>query len=132
MSRPAAPDREGHGNPHYKDSEAMAYVRIEGSMLDIKLEWIDKLLTFQGSLRMPLSHVTNAYVSPVEDLELEEKLKGIGPGFLATIGIFASPKGLVFCDLDNFNECLVIETKGERFPVIAVSPENGDPNELAH
>jgi len=33
----------------------MAYVRIEGSTLEIKLEWIDKLLAFQGSLRMPLS-----------------------------------------------------------------------------
>ena len=110
----------------------VAYVSIEGDALDIKLEWIDKLLAFQGSLRMPLSHVTNAYVSPVEDLGLEEKLKGVGPGFLATVGIFSSAKGLVFCDLDNFNECLVIETRGERFPLIAVSPENGDPNQLAH
>lgn len=110
----------------------MAYVRLDGTSLDIKLEWIDKLLAFQGSLRMPLSHITNAYASSVEDLELQEKLKGIGPGFLATVGIFASLKGLVFCDLDNFNECLVIETLGERFPVIAVSPENGKPNELAH
>ncbi len=110
----------------------MAYVNIDGTTLSIKLEWIDRLLAFQGSLRMPLSHVTNAYASSVEDLELGEKLKGVGPGFLATVGIFGSPKGLVFCDLDNFNECLVIETLGERFPVIAVSPENGNPNELAH
>ena len=66
----------------------MAYVNIDGTTLNIKLEWIDKLLAFQGSLRMPLSHVTNAYASSVEDLELGEKLKGVGPGFLATVGIF--------------------------------------------
>lgn len=110
----------------------MAYVRIDGTALEVKLEWIDKLLAFQGSLRMPLSHITNAYASSLEDLELEAKLKGVGPGFLATVGIFESPKGLVFCDIDNTLKVLVIETQGERFPVIAVSPENGDPNELAH
>ena len=110
----------------------MANVRLSGDQLEIKLEILDQLLAFHGSFRIPLAHVTNAYVSPVADVELEERLRGVGPGFVATAGIFATPKGLIFCDLDDFEDCLVIEMRGERFPRIAVTPENGDSNELAH
>ena len=111
----------------------MADVRIEKDQLTITLSLLDKLLAFHGSMHIPLSHVTNAFVSSVEDLELQFKLRGFGPGFLKTVGVFASPDGVIFCDLTGVNDCLVIETTGERFPKIAVTlPPNVDPTAFAH
>ena len=111
----------------------MANVTIEGDRLAIRLSLLDQLLAFHGSFDIPLSHVTNAYVSSMEDLELQFRLFGTGMSFLKTAGIFANPQGLIFCDLTGEVDCLVIETRGERFPRIAVTlPKGSDPNALAH
>ena len=110
----------------------MADVRIEGDALTIKLSLIDALLAFQGSFHIPLSHVTNAYVSDLEDLQLEYKLDGTNWGLIKSAGVFANPQGLIFVDVGQ-GDCLVIETRGERYPRIAVQLSQGhDPNALAH
>lgn len=94
---------------------------------------LDSLLAFHGSFHIPIEHVTNAFVSDLEDLDLQYQLKGTGWGFVKTAGIFANPNGLIFCDLSGEGDCLVIETRGERFPRIAVQlPKGEDPNALAH
>lgn len=94
---------------------------------------LDEQLSFHGSFHIPLAHVTNAFVSDFEDLELQYKLAGTNLGFLKAAGIFANPEGLIFCDVAGKGDVLVIETRGERFPRIAVElPGNEDANALAH
>ncbi len=111
----------------------MAQVRIDGDSLDIKLSLLDQMLSFHGSFHIPLAHVTNAFVSTFEDLELQYKLAGLNAGFYKSAGVFANPEGLIFVDVSGRENCLVIETRGERFPRIAVQVEEGeDPNGLAH
>lgn len=111
----------------------MADVEIEDGNLTIKLSLVDAMLAFHGSFHIPLAHVTNAYVSDFEDLELQYKLEGTNLGFIKAAGIFANPRGLIFCDIAGEGDCLVIETHGERFPSIAVQLSKGqDPNALAH
>lgn len=111
----------------------MAEVRIDDGNLTIKLSLLDSLLAFHGSFHIPLSHVTNAFVSDLEDLELQYKLEGTGLGYLKEAGVFANSQGLIFCDLTGQGDCLVIETRGERYPRIAVQLPNGeDPNALEH
>ena len=111
----------------------MAEVRIDGGELSIKLSLLDSLLAFHGSFHIPLSHITNAFVSDLEDLELQYRLEGTGWGFIKTAGIFANPNGLIFCDIAGEGDCLVIETRGERYPRIAVQlPKGENPNALAH
>ncbi len=110
----------------------MADVKIENGTLNIKLSLLDSLLAFHGSFHIPLRHVTNAYVSDFEDLELQYRLEGINWGMLKAAGVFANPRGLIFCDVAGQGDCLVIETRGERFPRIAVQPQGVDPNALAH
>lgn len=110
----------------------MAEVKIEGDVLAIRLSLFDQLLAFHSSLNIPLAHIVNAYVSDFEDLELQYKLGGTNLGFLKTAGVFANPEGLIFVDVAA-GDCLVIETRGERFPKIAVQlPEGADPSALAH
>lgn len=91
------------------------------------------MLAFHGSLHIPLEHVTNAYASDFEDLELQYRLEGTNWGLVKAAGVFANPQGLIFCDVAGEGDCLVIETRGERFPKIAVQVSNGqDVNALAH
>ncbi|MHB8141990.1 MAG: hypothetical protein ACYDHD_12205, partial [Vulcanimicrobiaceae bacterium] len=77
----------------------MASVTIEGDELLIAMSLLDEVLSFHGSFRMPLTHVTNAHVSSAGDLELRWRLLGTGAGSLKTAGIFTTPQGIVFCDL---------------------------------
>lgn len=109
----------------------MADVKIEGDTLTINLSLLDKILAFHGSLHIPLSHITNAYVSDLEDLQLQYKLEGTNWGLIKSAGVFANPQGLIFADVGQ-GDCLVIETRGERYPRIAVQPSTGDANTLAH
>lgn len=114
----------------------MADVKIQGDHLDVQLSLLDSALAFHGSLHIPLAHVTNAFVSNFEDLELQYKVAGTGLdllGFLKMAGVFANPQGLIFCDVGGKGDILVLETRGERFPQIAVELASGaDPNALAH
>lgn len=110
----------------------MANVTIDDGILNIKLSLTDRLLAFHGSFHIPLAHVTNAYVSDFEDLELQYDIRGTNLGLLKTTGVFANPQGLIFVDVGD-GDCLVIETRGERYPRIAVQlPSDQDPNALAH
>jgi len=111
----------------------MASVKIVDDKLEIALSITDQLLAFHGSFHIPLEHVTNAYVSDMENLQLQFMLLGTGLGIIKTAGIFTNPQGLIFCDLSGGGNCLVIETRGERFPRIAVQLAAGeDPNAVAH
>jgi len=111
----------------------VAKVKIENDTLKIQLSLLDQLLALHGSIEMPLSHVTNAFVSDFEDLEVQYKLTGTGAGFYKMAGIFANPNGLIFCDVDGERDCLVVETRGERFPRIAITLDKDvDVNALAH
>lgn len=110
----------------------MADVKIEGDALTIKLSLLDQILAFHGSFHIPLSHITNAYVSDLEDLELQYRLEGTNWGLIKSAGVFANPQGLIFVDVGQ-GDCLVIETRGERYPFIAVQLSGGqDANAVAH
>ena len=98
----------------------MAEVKIENGALSVNLSLLDRMLAFHGSLHFPLNHITNAYVSDFEDLELQYQLEGTNWGLIKAAGVFANPQGLIFCDVAGEGDCLVIETNGERFPRIAV------------
>jgi hypothetical protein len=111
----------------------LADVKIEDGAVTIKLSLLDRMLAFHGSMHIPMEHVTNAYVSDFEDLELQYRLEGTNWGLVKAAGVFANPQGLIFCDVAGEGDCLVIETRGERYPRIAVQLRRGeDANALAH
>ncbi len=110
----------------------MADVAIENGTLKIKLSLLDQALAFHSSFEIPLSHITNAYVSDLEELQLQYAIEATNLGLLKSVGVFANPQGLIFADV-GAGDCLVIVTRGERFPQIAVQLAKGkDPNAVAH
>jgi hypothetical protein len=111
----------------------VAVVKLQSDSLEIDISLIDQWLGFQGSFHIPIAHVNNAFVSSLEDLALQYRLEGTNFGLYKSVGVFANPEGLIFVDASGERDCLVIETRGERFPRIAVElPKGQDPNELAH
>ena len=111
----------------------MADVVFKNDHLEIKLSLLDQLVAFHGSFSIPVSHITNAYVSNFEELELKFHLSGYDFGYLKRGGVYSDDSNVIFCDLSGESDCLVIETRGERFPRIAVTLSKGaDPNALAH
>jgi hypothetical protein len=111
----------------------VAEVRFQDDSLVVDISLVDRLLGFHGSFHIPLAHVTNAFVSGFEDLELQYKLEGTNLGFYKSVGVFANPEGLIFVDAAGARDCLVIELRGERYPRIAVQlPDGEDPNQVAH
>jgi len=110
----------------------VADVAIENGVLKIKLSLLDQALAFHSSFEIPLSHITNAYVSDLEELQLQYEIEGANFGLLKSVGVFANPQGLIFVDI-GAGDCLVLVTRGERFPQIAVQlPKGKDPRVLAH
>ncbi len=110
----------------------MAKIRFEESMLCIDLSPLESLWAFHGSFSIPLSHVTNAFVSDKRDLELKLRLLGTSLPKMITAGIFTSPDGLVFCDIGTDQDCLVISTRNEQFATIAIQLKEQNANEIAH
>lgn len=123
----------GTRNPRKPRKEnAVADVVIENGSLKIKLSLLDRALAFHSSFEIPLSHITNAYVSDLEQLQLQYAIEATNFGMIKSAGIFANPQGLIFVDAAA-GDCLVLATRGERFPQIAVQlPEGKDPNAMAH
>jgi hypothetical protein len=123
----------GATNPIQTGKECnLADVAIENGALKIKLSLVDQALAFHSSFDIPLSHITNAYVSDWESLQLQYKIHGTDMGIVKSAGVFSNPAGLIFVDV-GAGDCLVIATRGERFPQIAVQlPEGKDPNVIAH
>jgi hypothetical protein len=111
----------------------MAHVTLDEGILSVTLSLPEQLFSFHGSFHIPLAHVTNAYVSSLNDLELQLRLLGTGAGSLMTGGIFTTPEGIIFCDVHGQRDCLVIETQNERFRRLAFTlDKDQDPNALAH
>jgi hypothetical protein len=108
-------------------------VQLLDDHLTIKVSLIDKLLGFHGVFEIPYAHVMNAFVSSLEELDLQYRLEGANFGLDGSIGVFGSPAGLIMVDASGDRDALVLETRGERFPRIAVQlPARSDPNAVAH
>lgn len=111
----------------------MAKVVLGSDAVDVQISLVDAALGYHGSFHIPLTHITNAFVSSFEELELQYELEGTNWGFYKSVGVFANPNGLIFVDVTGGRDCLVLEMRGERFPRLAVTlHKDQDPNALAH
>jgi len=110
----------------------VAKVVFQDESLEIDISLIDRLLGFHGSFHIPLAHVTNAYVSSLEGLELQYKLEGTNAGFYKSVGVFANPEGLIFVDASGARDCLSLRCAESASSHRGATPEGEDPNQLAH
>ncbi|MCL6559098.1 MAG: hypothetical protein K6U74_09905 [Firmicutes bacterium] len=97
----------------------MSHVAVTGDQVEIRLSILETVLTFHGTLHIPLRHIRSVSTDPVEHVWWTGVRVGIGiPG--ASHGTFRTPNGLIFSDYRNGERCLSIELADEHYRRVIV------------
>ncbi len=106
----------------------MVNVSTEGDRLHLEVEGIDKLWTLRSHLEFPLSHVRAVRIDPEAARGWWHGLKIIGsniPGIL-TAGTFYEQGGMVFYDVHDPEQTIVLDLDHERYKRLIVEVQDPD------
>ena len=110
----------------------MVDISIDGDVLSVDVQGLDKLLAFKGRLEIPLAHVNGAYRDPevVRDWQrIGIKAPGTSvPGVLRA-GTFFQDGKRIFWDVHNPDNAIAIELSDEGYDMLIV--EVADPASAA-
>jgi hypothetical protein len=105
----------------------MVKINIEGDKAIFEVEGWDKLWSLRSRLEIPLSHIRGVYADPEQSMGWFQGLKIAGTDFpnVLRAGTFYQQGGLVFWDVHNPKNTIVIELEHERYKKLIV--EVSDP-----
>lgn len=102
-----------------------AKVHIEGEQLTLSVHGIDKLLTFTGSISVPLEHISSVCKAPeTSRKDIGIKLAGAGIPGLIRAGKYSGKDGLAFWDVRDYDKALMFELHDERYSRLFVQVED--------
>ena len=104
----------------------MVTISIESGLVNFDVEGLDKLWSFRSRLTIPISHIRSARVDTEAARGWWHGLRLMGtsvPGIL-TAGSFYEQGGMVFYDVHNPDNTIVIELDHERYVRIIVEVED--------
>lgn len=105
-------------------------ITIEDDKMVVNVLGIDKLLSFKGSLTIPLEHISS--VGPMPEISRRDigfKLAGSGIPGLIRAGTYKGKDGLAFWNIRNFDNALMFELHDERYSRLFIEVE--DPEQTA-
>jgi hypothetical protein len=103
-----------------------AEIQIQDEQLIVKIHGIDKLLSFTGSLTIPLEHISSVEKAPeISRKEIGVKLVGAGIPGLIRAGTYAGDQGLAFWDVRNYDNAILLHLHDERYSQLFL--DVGDP-----
>lgn len=109
----------------------MAQLEIRDDGVHIELSTMDKIWAVQGSLTIPLAHITGAHVENENGWAyLWRKVIGTTAPGLKMAGTFFGNDGLAFLDFGSGSNCVVLDTEHEFYKHVIVEV-SGDPVALA-
>ncbi len=89
---------------------------IEGDHLTLSVQGIDKLLSFKGSITVPLEHISAVSKAPeISRKDIGLKLIGTGLPGLIRAGTYSGKDGLAFWDVHDYDKALMFELHDERY-----------------
>jgi hypothetical protein len=103
----------------------MAEVAINETTLTITIEGWDRVWALRSQLEIPLEHVQGARVDPEVNLGWK-RLKIAGthlPGVIAA-GTFYEKGGLVFWDVHDAEQAIVIDLRDERYKRLVIQVDD--------
>jgi hypothetical protein len=107
----------------------MVDLSIEGNMLSLKVEGLDRLWALKSHLEIPLAHIKGVHRDPQGLYNMNWKtIKAPGtlvPGVIAA-GTFYQQGKRVFWDVHNPENVIVIELHDERYEALVI--EVADPD----
>ena len=110
----------------------MARVTLDAGTLSVRLLLPEAIFSFHGEFNIPLSHVTGAYASTLQDLQLRMAAARHGSRNADDGRHLHSAGRTTFCDVHGRSDRLVIETRDQRFRRLAFTLDDGEePGEAA-
>src|SRR5690242_15928637 len=105
----------------------MVNINIDGSTAIFEVEGWDKLWSFKSRLEIPVAHIRNAYRDPNCTIEWFDSLKLMGTSvpYIFRAGTFYQQGDLVFWDVHNVENTIVVELDHEHFAKLII--EVADP-----
>ena len=102
-----------------------AEILLEEDSLIVKIHGIDKLLTFTGSIKIPLEHISSVEKAPeISRKEIGLKLVGAGIPGLIRCGKYAGEKGLAFWDVRDYEKAILVHLHDERYKQLFIEVED--------
>ena len=103
----------------------MVRISVEAGVVNFDVEGLDILWSFKSRLSIPLTHIISVKIDPEAARGWWHGLKIIGtnvPGVL-TAGTFYEKGGVVFYDVHNPENTIVMELEHERYKRLIVEVE---------
>ena len=104
----------------------MVRISIEDGLVNFDVEGIDKLWSFKSRLTIPLTHIRSVKIDPEAARGWWHGLRLLGtqlPGVL-TAGTFYENGGIVFYDVHDPDNTIVLELDHERYQRLVVEVES--------
>lgn len=100
----------------------MVTIRIEADKAIFEVEGWDKLWSLRSQLQIPLSHIKDAHADPQPAMRWFEGLKLAGTSLpnIFRAGTFYQHGELVFWDVHNPENTIVIELEHERYKELII------------
>ena len=104
----------------------MVTVSIDGDRVRFEVESWDKLWALRSHLEIPLAHIKSARVDPdaARGWWVGLKLVGTNVPWLLNAGTFYQRDGIVFFDVHNPDNTIVVELDHETYKRLVIEVEN--------
>lgn len=110
----------------------MVTVQREHDKIIFKVEGWDKIFAFKSNLEIPVANITAAYADPDIQMNFLDSLKLLGTNIpqLFRAGTFYQHKEIIFWDVRNTKNVIVVELEHEHFKKLIIEVEN--PEQAVH
>ena len=103
----------------------MVNISIEGTNAIFEVEGWDKLWSLRSRLEIPVEHLVTAYADPDVTMGWLDGIRLLGTSIpsLFRAGTFIQSGDLVFWDVRNVEQAIIIELKHDRFSKLVLEVE---------
>ena len=103
----------------------MVNISIEGNNAVFEVEGWDKLWSLRSRLEIPVEHLIKAYADPDVTIGWLDGLKLLGTSIPSVFraGTFIQSGGMVFWDVHNVDQAIIIELKHDHFSKLVIEVE---------
>ena len=86
----------------------------------------DKIFAFKSSLEIPVAHIVAVYAAPDTEMNFLDSLKLLGTSIpqIFRAGTFYQQNEIIFWDVHNTKNVIVIELDHEHFKKLVIEVEN--------
>ncbi len=104
----------------------MVNIYRENDKIIFKVEGWDKLFAFKSSLEIPVTHIISVYADPNIQMNFLDSIKLLGTSIpqLFRAGSFYQHGEIIFWDVRNTNNVIVVELEYEHFKKLVIEVDD--------